>query len=383
MFFDRENERRVLWGLFMEGRNVLMLAPRRVGKTQLLNKLLEEGQEKGYRTILLDVEGRREEKDFFHEFCSAIQEEIGTGTVLLAAFTQRFRQAVQGKDSFKDWRELLLHSDWTEFAHHLLGELDKEKEGNWLILVDELPIFVLALLDSGGRDRVRDFLYGLRRLCQKFRNVRWLFTGSIGLDAVCRRESVEGALVDLELFELNPFPESIAGDFVREILKGKGCRLEEDALCRLLKGLGWLAPYYLEKLADEACRHQDASGLIRASSSEGILDAMLALSHRTYWSIWREHLDKNFREPERTGLFRVLEAIAKSTEGATKDTLLAALPPGESPAEGTLRRLLDTLEADGYLHREEDQSPRYRFRMELLRRWWLRYVVGEGWGAHG
>jgi hypothetical protein len=105
---------------------------------------------------------------------------------------------------------------------------------------------------------------------------------------------------------------------------------------------------------------------------------MLALSHRTYWSIWREHLDKNFREPERTGLFRVLEAIAKAPEGATKDILVAALPLGESPVEGTLRGLLDTLEADGYLRREEGQPPHYRFRMELLRRWWLRYVVGEG-----
>ena len=36
--------------------------------------------------------------------------------------------------------------------------------------------------------------------------------------------------------------------------------------------------------------------------------------------------------------------------------------------------LLDTLEADGYLTASPDRT-RFRFRMNLLREWWLRYVA--------
>jgi hypothetical protein len=37
---------------------------------------------------------------------------------------------------------------------------------------------------------------------------------------------------------------------------------------------------------------------------------------------------------------------------------------------------LDILQADGYLTASlEEKEPRFRFRMNLLREWWLRYVA--------
>ena len=39
--FDRTDETKALWSQFQTGRNLLMLAPRRIGKTVLLNLVLE------------------------------------------------------------------------------------------------------------------------------------------------------------------------------------------------------------------------------------------------------------------------------------------------------------------------------------------------------
>ena len=63
--FDRENETLELWRRFNRGQNLLMLAPRRIGKTVLLNHLCDMAAEEGYRAIVLDVQGFHEEKDFF------------------------------------------------------------------------------------------------------------------------------------------------------------------------------------------------------------------------------------------------------------------------------------------------------------------------------
>jgi hypothetical protein len=105
-------------------------------------------------------------------------------------------------------------------------------------------------------------------------------------------------------------------------------------------------------------------------------NSLLDLAHRTYWSTWREHLDKNYPEPERTRLFTVLAEASRGADGASLSTLLLTLSQagGEPLAEGGLRDLLDTLEADGYLTATPDRS-RFRFRMNLLREWWQRYVA--------
>ncbi len=373
MFFDRKQETEQLFNYFKRDKNVLMLAPRRVGKTELMHRIASLAEERGFRAILFDMEGYREEKDFFQELCSAIQEELGIGASLMATATDRLRKLISGSSQSDDWRQILLKSDWREFANHLLAVLEAENSGKqWIILVDELPIFIGELLKAGGRERASTFLYWLRNARQKYRKLRWLYTGSIGLDAVSRREDMEGALLDLEIFSLKPFQRETAAKYLELLAKDAGCEFAEGAVESLLDGLGWLSPYYLEKLADQSfARNQQ--GKVDIAIAEQALEAMLALESRPYWAAWREHLTKNFLDPERTKLFQVLDLIASSgPESVSRDSLLARL--GDAPAD--LARWLDTLEADGYLSADAERQ-QFGFRMELLRCWWLRYVVGQ------
>lgn len=373
--FDRTQETANLWRQFNEGHNLLMLAPRRIGKTVLLNRLRDTAAEQGFRAIVLDVEGYREEKDFFRQCCAAIQEELSTGAKVMTTLGERLSRVLRGNTEGGDWRQWLLHTDWREFADHLLAHLDDHvDEPPWLILVDELPVFVQALQHRDGDRAIGEFLYWLRNMRQKYRRVRWLYTGSIGLDSVARRYSVEGALNDLEPFPLSPFDAPTARDFLADIAQRRNCTLDDDAADIILRRLGWLSPYYLEKIAEDACTQAGANGTLNLGRANAAMNNMLDLSKRTYWSTWREHLDRNFPEPERSRLYALLEAVARDETGAGRDTLLSALNrSGEPVSEPTLRDLLDTLLADGYL--DVDENHRYRFRMNLLREWWLRYVV--------
>ncbi|MEA3292625.1 MAG: hypothetical protein U9Q71_10040 [Pseudomonadota bacterium] len=104
------------------------------------------------------------------------------------------------------------------------------------------------------------------------------------------------------------------------------------------------------------------------------LDSGRAEHRGSYWSTWREHLDRNFLEPDRSRLYKLLEVLARSDTGTSRDGLLSGLNSGGEPvSEANLRALLDTLLADGYL--AVDDNHLYLFRMNLLREWWLRYVV--------
>jgi uncharacterized protein len=377
--FDRDNESARLWKYFDNGKNVLMLAPRRIGKTVLLNRLKEESEEKNYRAIVLDLEGFREEKAFFQQMCSAIQEELGISASILASFTERLRHVVKGGDAISDWRQLLLQTDWLEFANHLLAQLNNDKEGKtWLVLVDEIPIFVLGLLETHGLQRVHDFLYTLRNLQNTYKNVSWLYTGSIGMDTIARRNSLEGALTDLEMFTLPPFPKDVAAAFLIHISKRNKRHMTQSAAAQIIARLGWLSPYYLEKIADGSCDLTSAGETIETMVADKAMDAMLGLDKRTYWCTWREHLDKNFPQPMQTHLFTILATVARSPEGvANRSILLSELNRGQTIGESTLREYIYTLEADGYLITCDDQENCYQFRMELLRQWWRRYVIAQ------
>lgn len=378
--FDRDEETRQLWAHFKGGRNVLMLAPRRTGKTLLLERLRNESEAEGFHGIVLDVEGFSEEKDFFRQLCAAIQEDIGIGQSLLAALGGRLKQAIRGTETAaEDWRQLLLHLDWQLFAEHLLAQLEEPKDGKqWLFLVDEITIFVQALLHRHGQERAAELLYALRRLARAHPRIQWLMTGSIGLDTLARRHGFEGALVDLEIFTLGPFDRATAAAFVEHVSRRHRRAITGEAVDLLLDRLGWLSPFYLEKLTGLACRKGEA-GPVGPEQVAAAAGELLGVAYRTYWSTWREHLDKNFIDPERGRLFTILATLCRLPEGAGRGTVLAALHSGDGAQVGerALLDALDTLEADGYLTASEltATGTRWRFRMNLLREWWARYVA--------
>ncbi len=373
--YDRLDETAALWRQLADGRNLLMLAPRRIGKTVLLNHLLGTAPEHRFRAILLDVEGLLDEKAFFRECCASIQEEQTTGKKVMASFAHRLSRLLRGGAADDDWRSLLVRTDWQSFAEELFAHIDDHQDDPpWVILVDELPVFLQRLQDRDGPAAIRDFLYWLRGMRQKYQRIRWLYAGSIGLDSIARRQRVEGALNDLDPFQLGPFTPETARLFVADLARRRGAELTDAAARRLCERLGWLSPYYLERIAEDACAGAGVGASVETAHVDAAMDRLIDLDKRLYWASWREHLDRNFPEPDRTRLYRILETVAKADAGADGSLLLTALARGDQVVgELEARDLADTLVTDGYLTR--DAAGRYRFRMQLLKEWWLRFVV--------
>lgn len=371
--FGRTNEIEGLLGLLRGGRNLLLLAPRRVGKTVLLNKVHEGGGSTGFGIVLADVEGLTEEREFCRALCNAIQDELSAGKRILSSLSAKLGKLINGSSAqAKDWRQWLLEIDWSEFAEQLIAQLDEDEQTGWLLLIDELPVFVQGLIRKHGADRARAFLYWLRGMRQRYTRVRWLYTGSIGLDSIARRHQMEGALNDLEPVGLEAFDDLTARAFIDEIATRRGRTFDVAAKDRIAARLVWLSPYYLERAADAAC-NKVVGGAVTAATADLAMDEMLGVGKRLYWAAWREHLERNFEEPERSDLYRILAAIAPHAQGVSFATLEAAVMVGQgTPGVSALRSLVDTLIGDGFLL--EDTT--VHFRMGLLREWWMRFIVG-------
>ncbi len=82
-FFDRQEVIGRAWDL-LETSNLLLLAPRRVGKSSLLNKMNEDSPARGYKTLYLSVPDAEDELDFIKRLIRAFSTYVIKFCIVLA-----------------------------------------------------------------------------------------------------------------------------------------------------------------------------------------------------------------------------------------------------------------------------------------------------------
>ena len=167
-FYDREREITKLW-LHLANDDVLLLAPRRVGKTSVMLRLQEQASSKNLVASYLTVADADSELGFVRQLYEAIVaiepakhrvEKLVDGG--LGQFFGRIKKVGVLGTSVELSDAVANH--WRKAGEALIGAL-AETEQHALLLVDELPVFVLALArqDPSGA-RAADFLTWLRKL---------------------------------------------------------------------------------------------------------------------------------------------------------------------------------------------------------------------------
>ncbi len=158
-------------------------------------------------------------------------------------------------DSFK-----LAEADWTDSAGAFLEELNRLDQPV-LFLLDEFPIMINLFARKHGELEAENALRWFR--CWRQENlggrVRFLLTGSIGLDSVVRRLGFPDAINDLRRQELWPLQDAEAIALTRQ-LACDNCGLEAPSpptwrgnFC-ILPAPAW--PYFLQLFVAEL---QDAN----------------------------------------------------------------------------------------------------------------------------
>ena len=368
----RIEERKELKRQLLAGTNLLMLAPRRIGKTWLMERSEEDLVAEGHPCIRINLEGMSTEKEFLLALCQKIEEKQNIVQNVTSAFQTRWRQFVSGT-SGDSLVQMLSKIDPRLFLETLVSALDCQEQRT-MIFIDEFSLFVLEL-SRRDLDGTRTLLYHLRKLQQEYTNVSWLLTGSVGLDAVARRLDLEGALLEFEIFPLEPFTEAQARSFLAERSAQGRVRkpfdFDEAGFAYLVRELSWLAPYYLDHIVKQIRPTLSATGAAIATESDvaTAFDVLLSSTYRAYFSPWKEHITKNFPKDEMDRLLAILAKCCENADGEIEATLLP-LSPNMTRRE--LKDLLTCLGNDGYLMKDGE---RWRFRSGLLRRYWLEYMA--------
>ena len=385
--YGRDHEMGTLWERLERGEHVLLLAPRRVGKTSLMLELQHEPRP-NWHVIYVDVEGAADAADLFADILAQLASHA------------TYRRGIENIPGWQAAKDILsaadfsakarvgdmkvelasaMRADWHRRADQIRARLAAtEAEGRLLIVIDELPLLVSRLVDGGKKQEAGLFLSKLRewRQAPDLRSsVATLAGGSIGLEGVVQRAGLSGLINDLVPFHLESWSRVTARKFLYELGRGSRFPLGEATVEQVLDLLYDPVPYHVQlffqALRDE-CRGDPASlnGDLVESCFEQRLAGASGTAHLDHYATRLEiALDKRERGVALPILSR-LSRLATPTEWAQVDELQELM----AGSGGAFRSAMRVLEADGYIRRDGD---RVSFRSNLLRRWWRKHHAEE------
>jgi len=381
-FFGRGNEVTAIWSR-LKTDNILLLAPRRVGKTSLMLRLRDEAKAAGYEVLYASVAGAQTEVAFARTMLAAIAKHAAKKTIAEKLKTSRVGGWLRRvkKIGIFSVVELELNDEakdhWAAIGEEIVAALTSSG-ARWLLLVDEVPIFILALLraDQSGV-RARDFLNWFRTMRQDAGNVsrvRWLLAGSIGLDTVTRRMNFGDTINDLFLYnDFGPFDDETAHAFLRKLAWSSGSTLSDEVIARVCERMQWLLPFHLQLWFNEVPR----GVVVTAEVADCAYERLLLPAKKSYFDFWRQRLHEELGRPDDARAIRILNVVAGATqdEGVSRQTLSAVFSMDIADIDERDRQLnylVDVLTGDGYISARGD---RHYFRSALLHEFWRRYVV--------
>lgn len=377
-FWGRDREVGSVWRLLERG-DVLLLAPRRHGKSSLMRALYDDPQP-GWTVVHLDVEYVSSGPEFATVLAAALLHDEHTRPGVLQRAGATLRRWVGAIEELavaapamgdlrvrlrQDWPE---GTDWMALAEGLLLAVHAQR-GDTLLILDELPMMVENLLEGAETDGIR-FLQWFRAQRQRVEGVRFLVGGSINLEPILHRLDQTALLNDLQRFRLRGFGLSEAITFTGLVFRTEGCAVEDGVPEAVVRALDSTTPFLLQVLIEELRRESEDRGrAVTVADVERVYrERVVGPDNRHRFGHYESRL-RGYGELESPARW-VLEQLGPDggNHAALRAELLATW---KVQPEAVLARL----EADYYLVLD---GPIVRFSSAFLRDWWVRNASRSG-----
>ncbi len=366
-FYGRQRELKVANRLLNAGNSLLLAAPRRIGKSSFAKKLIAQKSEEGWKCVYIDLEETQNEGEFLELLLSALDEKHIWAEAASSA-VKTMKSAIGSIKSLKigpvtvDVDKLIKEDNLYQVLKNAIDHKTKS-----LIVIDELTLFLNCLQrQDGGEDRTRFILNWLRSLRQvSGTQVRWLFSGSVGLNNFTKMHGLSYSINDLTNFHLDELDKAEAKGLLRSLAESTGLVMDENVVDYTVNKLNWNIPYFIQLIVWQLV----LSGLDGKVTNNDIDHVYSILSNSEYFSTWSERLAEF---PNEKDARKMLGQLSMSPEGISTSLLISLYQQEHknlSPDDCNLkaREVLNMLNNDGYLINIDGK---WGFRSPLLRDYW-------------
>lgn len=369
--------------------DILLLGARRIGKTSLARAIMVALQKEGWIAVEINVASCESEQAFIEKLENILSEKTMslTGKIKKGVVKQfldiknRIKKVKAGGVEVSLDKEA---EDWAKLACDILKLIAQNKQ-HWLIYMDELPIMLYNIIRNdpqNGIQRVRRFLDWFRNDIRDFAgadNIRWLVSGSVGLDTLVQEHGMADTINSFSHEGLEPFSEEEAFQMLDKLANSYNLKFSDQDKNSIISAVQWSQPYYLQLIFNHirTIMISDKTGDI-SSLIQKALNKMIEPGVDNDFHHWEIRLGLQLNRKDADHALALLNHSAHNPSGERPEVLLSRLHERMSnntaeEAKKTFIHLRDILLRDAYWQANETgDDKRYQFRLEPLRLWWLR-----------
>ena len=368
----------------IKGNNILLLAPRRFGKTGVMRHVLLKPLP-GYLPVYLELEEVDKPEEFVWHVTRALLGNDATRRVLqgVRGLPEKIRGWVQetfDEVEFEGARVKFKESigqDWRAVARKLIVEMEKADQ-TIVFILDELPAMLDNMLTTCGESTVADFMGWFRsvRMQQKdqLRRHRFIVGGSIGIDLILRQLSKTDKLNDFERLYVEPIPDPDARRLMHDLADAMNVQMDDPVLSHMLELIGPPVPYFIHLFFSQLGQLPPAR---RRPATLTVVDEVyqrrvLGPTCKHYFDHYCERLQR-YGPAGRRAALAMLSAVAQQkriSDSALRDVYQKILKSKAS--DFGFDQLVANLECDWYLVLDS-RTNEYFFMINVIGDWWRRW----------
>lgn len=360
-FFGREVELRKAESLIRDN-NLMLAAPRRVGKTSFARRLIDTLSSKGWNTIFIDLEEITSIDHFFNAFYGELVKLPEMKAVeKVKAKMKKWLSGVELSTTGLPVKATVKmeSSDNNDFKD--LADILNTLDNHTLVVFDELTVLLKSLSEKNDNEQaVKTFLNQFRAMrSATSEKCSWLICSSVGVRNFTTQHNLSDTINDVADFELGAFSDEEATKFVTILMESIGIEVNTKIKRYILDKIGWNIPFFIQLLLSRLP--------VGEITKVDVDDAYGHLLQTGSFDTRHERLNIEYGENKDVAKL-ILKYLCVNVDGKTRDEIYnhiyAKIPSFENDELGLLLRALIT---DGYLVRDGEQ---YKFRSPLLRDYW-------------
>lgn len=373
-FVGRINEINRAVSILEQGNSLLLASPRRVGKSSFSQKMLDVFAERGYKTVYIDLQGVGSEQEFGDCLADKLRE-IQSQEFSLSYLKDRiggFLRKIKRLDvrgigmEFRDNPEMFYKS-----VEGLLA-----LEGKFLIVVDELAIFLQTLEETSGFEHVESFMNWFRKIrISKHENIRWVLCSSVSITNYVSKNKISHTINDVVPLNLGEMTTAESTELLQKLCDGAGiARFDDKQIDAVLTKIGWKLPFFIQSFF-QYYQLGIKSGQYVEVPIEEVTDSIIGQIIREHQvSSWSERLSGygKYERPAQALLNYLCQPSHRSQRSHLETVIAPACPNGEDVGiiYAEVRQLLEN---DGYLM--ETAEGEVVFRSPIIREYWFTKFV--------
>ena len=371
-FWDRPFILEDLWSNIESGTHTLLVAPRRVGKTSLMFKLLDEPKE-DYVVLYLISESAQNAHTFWEMLFEALTEDEFISTLKVKAKkiydklkTIRINEAGVKGIKFGESDSV----NYSKAFKDILKSFDSEKK--LVIMMDEFSQTIENIINHENIQSAEKLLSEHRSLRQDpsiMGKVTFIYAGSIGLEGVVSGINALYSINDLDGVKVIPLEEKEAKAFITHLCKESNIIIGDKEINYILEKIEWHMPFYIQLIVKEIQRLYRVNPVVTVKVIDTAIDN--ALANRQHFEHWEKRLHVLSKD-ENSFAKNVLNIISEQKELESKEIL--NMGNKYNLDEQIVKKVLRSLVYDGYINNEINPKI-YRFNSPILRIWWYRNVA--------